>query len=86
MTAPAAIMEHLRGELRIDEPLSRIQAPTLVMTGEHDQGSSPRMARLIHERVQDSRLRILEGLRHNVIAEAPGLITEAILDFFDGDG
>jgi len=70
-------------ESDIDEPLSRIQAPTLVMTGEHDVGSSPRMARLIHERVKGSQLEILAGLRHNVIAEAPELITGLVLGFFE---
>jgi len=66
----------------MDQPLSQIRAPALVMTGEHDGGSTPRMARLIHERVAGSRLEILAGLRHNVIAEAPQLITEKVLAFF----
>ena len=35
----------------MDEELAGIRAPTLVTTGEHDIGSTPRMARLIHERV-----------------------------------
>lgn len=73
-------------ESDIDAPLAEIAAPTLVMTGEHDQGSSPRMARLIHERVANSRLRILDGLRHNVIAEAPDLLLREIDEFFDAVG
>ncbi len=58
----------------MDEELTAITAPTLVMTGEHDVGSTPRMARLIHERVAGSRLEILAGLRHNVVEEAPGQV------------
>jgi (E)-2-((N-methylformamido)methylene)succinate hydrolase len=34
--------------------LHEITAETLVMTGEHDQGSNPRMARLMHERIAGS--------------------------------
>ena len=65
----------------MDEELAGIRARTLVMTGEDDVGSSPRMARLIHERAKDSQLEILAGLRHNVLAEAPDLIASHLLRF-----
>ena len=41
--------------------LPEIEAPTLVMTGEDDLGSNPRMARLMAERIPNVRLRILDG-------------------------
>ncbi len=72
-------------ESDIDEALSQISAPTLVMTGEHDVGSTPRMARLIHTRIRGSQLKILEGLRHNVIAQVPELISELALEFFNAE-
>ena len=53
----------------IDE-LHRITCPTLVMTGEHDPGSSAAMARAMHERIKGSRLVILPGLRHSILIEA----------------
>jgi 3-oxoadipate enol-lactonase len=56
----------------MDQELAGISAPTLVMTGEHDVGSTPRMARLIHERVAGSRLEILDGLRHLAAAFLDG--------------
>jgi len=68
----------------MDEELAAIAAPTLVMTGEHDVGSTPRMARLIHERVAGSRLEILAGLRHNVIEESPRLIAGLARAFLCG--
>ncbi len=68
-------------ESDMDEELKAIAARTLVMTGEHDVGSTPRMARLIHERVAGSRLEILPGLRHSVLAEAPELIARHLLTF-----
>ena len=58
-----------------------IDAPTLIMTGEHDQGSSPRMAKLMHERIAGSRLEILPGLRHSVLIEAPDRIARLLRAF-----
>jgi pimeloyl-ACP methyl ester carboxylesterase len=58
-----------------------IDTPTLIMTGEHDQGSSPRMARLMHRRIKGSRLEILPGLRHSVLIEAPDRVAAAIKAF-----
>ncbi|WP_250527326.1 alpha/beta fold hydrolase [Caballeronia sp. GAWG2-1] len=60
----------------------RITVPTLVMTGENDPGSSPRMSRLLHEKIAGSQLRILPELRHSVLLEAPDLIAGLLLDFF----
>jgi len=54
----------------VDE-LHRIAVPTLVMTGEADVGSTPRMSRLMHEKIAGSRLVILPGLKHSILLEAP---------------
>jgi pimeloyl-ACP methyl ester carboxylesterase len=59
----------------------RIQAPTLVMTGEFDSGSSPRMAHVLHDRIAGSELEILPRLRHSVLLEAPQLIGDRVLRF-----
>ncbi len=64
----------------IDE-LPRIQAPTLVATGEGDIGSNPRMARLMHERIPGSRLEILPGLRHSILVEAPEAVARLLAGF-----
>lgn len=69
----------------MDEELAAIDAPTLVMTGEHDVGSTPRMARLIEQRIAGSRLEILAGLRHNVVEEAPRLVATLTEDFLCRD-
>jgi len=58
-------------ESDLAERLHEIRAPTLIATGEHDQGSNVRMARLMHERIEGSELVILPGLRHSVLIEAP---------------
>jgi pimeloyl-ACP methyl ester carboxylesterase len=61
--------------------LHEINRPTLIATGEADLGSNPRMARLMHERIEGSRLHILDGLRHSIIVEAPVLVAELIEEF-----
>jgi tripartite-type tricarboxylate transporter receptor subunit TctC/pimeloyl-ACP methyl ester carboxylesterase len=63
------------------DELPRITQPTLVMTGEFDQGSNPRMARLMHERIAGSELHILAGLRHSILLEAPALVADTLRDF-----
>ncbi len=40
------------------------------MTGEHDTGSTPAMARAIHARIARSRLVILPRYRHSLLIEA----------------
>ncbi len=60
------------------EQLDRVTLPTLVMTGEADIGSTPRMARLIHEKIAGSELHILPRLKHAVLQEAPDQLAERI--------
>jgi pimeloyl-ACP methyl ester carboxylesterase len=65
----------------LGERLAEICAPTLVVTGENDGGSTPRMARLMHERIAGSRLEILPGLRHSVLIEAPERVAALLQEF-----
>lgn len=63
----------------------RIAQPTLIVTGEHDQGSNPRMARYLHDHIPGSELHILSGLRHSVLLESPDLIAGLLLQFLGRD-
>ncbi len=67
------------------DDLHRILAPTLVMTGACDIGSTPRMATLMAERIPDARLQILPDLKHAVLLEAPDRIAEEIMGFVKSD-
>ena len=60
---------------------NRIDVPTLIITGENDSGSSPRMARLLRDNITGSELHILPELRHSVLVEAPETIAALLLDF-----
>lgn len=70
------------GEVGPDLP--RVKAPTLVVTGEHDLGSNPRMARVIHLGIAGSELRILPRLRHSILIEVPDLVANQLSLFFQG--
>ncbi|MET2829198.1 alpha/beta hydrolase [Mesorhizobium shangrilense] len=61
--------------------LDQIRAPTLVITGEDDQGSNPRMARHMHHQIRGSRLEILPRLRHSILVEAPEWVAGLMADF-----
>lgn len=61
--------------------LHEIAIPALVITGEHDVAATPRMARLMAERIRVSQLEVLPRLRHSLLIEAP-LKVAALLDAF----
>lgn len=64
--------------------LPRVRAPTLIVTGEHDLGSNPRMAAFMHAGITHSELRILPRLRHSILIEAPLLVAGQLERFFQG--
>ncbi len=68
-------------ETDLGDELGKIACPTLIATGENDQGSNPRMAQFMHERVVGSELKILPGLRHSILIEAPRLVAGMMRDF-----
>lgn len=69
------------GESEMGPRLKEIRHRTLVLTGEHDVGSTPRMARFMHEQIADSELVILPGLKHSLLTEVPELVAERIEAF-----
>jgi len=61
--------------------LGEIRVPTLVVAGEFDAAATPRMARLMHERIAGSRLEILDGMRHALLIECPGRVAALMAGF-----
>jgi pimeloyl-ACP methyl ester carboxylesterase len=66
--------------VRPDPPIAQ---PTLVMTGEHDTGSTPAMARAIATEIAAARVRIVPGLQHLGLLERPEHFTGPVLEFLD---
>ncbi len=69
-------------ETDLIKEISAIKTPTLITTGEFDRGSSPSMAKAMHEKIIGSELVIIPKLRHSVLIEAPQLIAKMLEDFF----
>lgn len=68
------------------DALHRISCPALIATGEEDSGSTPRMARLMADRIPDSRLHIWPELRHSVLLEAPQRVAGLLRPFLLNPG
>lgn len=66
--------------------IDQIRMPTLIVTGEDDKGSNPRMARFMHECIVGSQLAILPGMRHSILVEASGQVADLMRNFLAGDG
>lgn len=63
------------------DSLHKIRAPTLIATGEFDQGSNPRMSRTMHEKIAGSEMVIFPKLKHAILTEAPALVAETVEPF-----
>lgn len=61
--------------------LDQIRCPTLIVTGEDDIGSNPRMARYMADRIPGADLHILPKLRHSILIEAPDLVANLMRQF-----
>lgn len=70
----------------IQDALTQVTCPTLVIAGEHDPGSTPDIARRMVADLRQGELLILPGLHHLTPWEAPELVSETILDFLEAHG
>ena len=61
--------------------LHEIVAPSLVLTGELDGGSNPRLARQIAAALPNSELVILDGLKHAILLEASDRVAPPVGSF-----
>lgn len=58
-----------------------ISCPVLVVTGEGDIGSTPRMARDIHACIPRSRLVVVPGMKHYLHIEGAGTVADLVTGF-----
>ncbi len=61
--------------------LHEIKCPCLVLTGELDGGCNPRLNQFINGELPDSRLVILEGLKHALMIEASDQVLPQLREF-----
>ncbi len=69
------------GVLELIRPAPAIEAPALVMTCEHDSGSTPAMSHAIASEIAGSEVRIVPELQHLGLIEDPQAFAAPIMDF-----
>ncbi len=72
-----------QGVVELIAPNPPIAKPTLVMTCEHDSGSTPAMSRSIAAEIPGSEVRIVAGRQHLGLFEDPDAFIEPILAFLE---
>ena len=68
---------------KMDSWLKEIKIPCLVMTGKNDLGCSPKINKRIAKTLQNSKLEILDNLKHAITLEAPRLVGNKIKTFLN---
>ena len=71
----------LRAPIDVLPLLARVQAPTLLVRGEHSPVLPPPMAAEMLKRLRDGRLVEIPGAYHHLVLDAPGPFTRALDEF-----
>jgi pimeloyl-ACP methyl ester carboxylesterase len=66
--------------------LNRIDVPTLVMVGKHDELTPPDMVKEMESEIPRAKLLLFEQGGHGLYWEIPHLFNEAVIDFLNGQG
>lgn len=61
--------------------LGQVRVPTLIVVGEHDELTPPRMARELEAEIPNAKLVIFKRGGHGLYWEVPKLFNQAVLDF-----
>lgn len=75
----SAAMRELEGE----SPLAKISCATLVVHGDKDKIIDATVAREMADKLQDSRLRIVSGAGHLLLAESPKTLYQDVIEFLN---
>jgi proline-specific peptidase len=62
--------------------LDKINAPTLIITGENDIGSNPRMAKQMNEKITNSKVIIVPNVKHMLPIEMQNIFNKHLKEFF----
>ncbi|HEY5739237.1 MAG TPA: alpha/beta hydrolase, partial [Gammaproteobacteria bacterium] len=71
------------GVTELVRPEPPIRVPTLVMTCEHDSGSTSEMSQTIAGEIDGAQVIIVPGLRHMGLVENPRFFVTAIDEFLE---
>jgi len=70
-------------DLDLRATIGAITAPTLILVGEHDQGTPVAHARFIHDRIPGSHLAVLPAAAHLQNVEQAEIFTQSLLSFLE---
>ena len=73
-----------RADAEIGPELSRIEVPSLAVTGELDPGSTPEMTRRLAAAIPGCRAVVVPGARHMLPVQAPASLTDPLVTFIGG--
>ncbi|MDC1287884.1 alpha/beta hydrolase [Gammaproteobacteria bacterium] len=71
------------GVVELIRPQPPISHPTLIMTCEHDSGSTPEMSQAIASEIEGAGVIIVPNLKHMGLAENPSFFINALFEFLD---
>ena len=71
------------GVIELIRPEPPITHPTLIMTCEHDSGSTPEMSQSIAGEIEGSQVIIVPGLKHMGLTENPSFFITALVEFLE---
>jgi 3-oxoadipate enol-lactonase len=82
---PRAVINLAKACLKHDlnDRLSEIKAPTLIIVGEEDILIPPKYSKILHEKIQDSKLIIIRDCGHVPPIEKPEEFNRTVLDFLN---
>jgi pimeloyl-ACP methyl ester carboxylesterase len=82
-TDPAVFADVFRlyAETEMAPWLHEVNAPALVLTGEHDVNCSPRLNEQMAAALPNAKLVVLDNLKHGLVVEAPERIARAMQSF-----
>ncbi len=71
------------GVVELIRPQPPIIHPTLIITCEHDSGSTPTMSQAIASEISGAQVIIVPGLRHMGLTENPSFFINALVEFLE---
>ena len=71
------------GVIELIRPEPPITHPTLIMTCEHDSGSTPAMSQAIAAEIDGAQVIIVPELQHMGLSENPSFFITALAEFID---
>jgi pimeloyl-ACP methyl ester carboxylesterase len=82
-TDPAVFLNvfHIYAETEMSPWLHEVTAPSLVLTGELDGGCNPRLNQQIAAALPNSKLVILNSMKHQILMEAPDAVADHVIPF-----